>query len=101
MFTEYDLIHPSDLQSYSVLSYAPSSDVITRGWQLLKKFSIEINNNMADSDTHNSLIGKLAPSFTLPNYDGEPFTFIPGEKGIPAAIFVYPAARMFLGFMCF
>jgi hypothetical protein len=49
---------------------------------------------MADSNTHESLIGKLAPSFTLPNYDGEPFTFVPGEKGIPTAIFVYPVARM-------
>lgn len=47
---------------------------------------------MAASNAHQSLIGKLAPSFTLPNYDGEPFTFVPGEKGIPTAIFVYPAA---------
>jgi peroxiredoxin len=46
---------------------------------------------MTDSDT---LIGKPAPSFTLPNYDGELFTFVPGEKGIPTAIFVYPAAGM-------
>src|SRR5258708_38151732 len=68
--------------------------------QLLKQWlSTRINNNMADSDTHESLIGKLAPSFTLKNYDGEDFTFIPGEKPIPTAIFVYPLAGMIFGFL--
>ncbi|KAJ3505460.1 hypothetical protein NLJ89_g7404 [Agrocybe chaxingu] len=39
-----------------------------------------------------SLIGKPAPSITLPNYDGQTFTFTPGETGLPAAIFFYPHA---------
>lgn len=42
--------------------------------------------------TYQSLIGKLAPSISLPSYTGEIYNFIPGEKGIPAAIFFYPTA---------
>jgi len=41
-----------------------------------------------------SLIGKLAPPISLPNYTGETYKFIPGEKGTPAAIFFYPAAGL-------
>ncbi|KAF8908882.1 thioredoxin-like protein [Gymnopilus junonius] len=37
-----------------------------------------------------SLIGKAAPAITLKNYDGESFTFAPGESGLPAALFFYP-----------
>ncbi|RXW22463.1 hypothetical protein EST38_g3387 [Candolleomyces aberdarensis] len=36
------------------------------------------------------LIGKPAPSFTLPNYDGEPFEFKPGASGLPTALLFYP-----------
>lgn len=39
---------------------------------------------------YRSLIGKTAPTITLPNYDGESYTFTPGEKGVPAALFFYP-----------
>lgn len=39
---------------------------------------------------YRSLIGKTAPTITLPNYDGESYTFTPGTKGIPAALFFYP-----------
>ncbi|CAA7261488.1 unnamed protein product [Cyclocybe aegerita] len=42
--------------------------------------------------TFQSLIGKPAPSITLPNYDGQTFTFTPGGTGLPAAIFFYPHA---------
>lgn len=34
------------------------------------------------------LIGKPAPSFTLPNYDGQPFEYKPG--GLPTALLFYP-----------
>ncbi|KAJ6584938.1 peroxiredoxin Q [Mycena capillaripes] len=40
--------------------------------------------------SHRTLIGKPAPSITLPNYDGESLTVNPGEKGLPIAIFFYP-----------
>jgi hypothetical protein len=77
--------------------YAEQSSDVTRG-QLFKRHWFSTPSNMAASDTHESLIGKPAPKFTLPNYDGESFTFVPGEKDIPTAIFVYPAAgRVFLG----
>ena len=36
-----------------------------------------------------SLIGKIAPTFTLKNHDGTDFEFKP-EGGTPAAIFFYP-----------
>ena len=39
---------------------------------------------------YRDLIGKTAPPITLLNYDGESFTFTPGEKGIPTALFFYP-----------
>lgn len=39
---------------------------------------------------YRSLIGKTAPALTLPNYDGESYTFTPGEKEIPAVLFFYP-----------
>ena len=40
--------------------------------------------------SYQDLIGKTAPSIKLLNYDGESFTFTPGEKGIPTALFFYP-----------
>ncbi|KAF9013498.1 thioredoxin-like protein [Cyathus striatus] len=40
--------------------------------------------------SHRSFIGQQAPSFTLPNYDGQNFTFTPGANGIPAVVFFYP-----------
>jgi len=39
---------------------------------------------------YRDLIGKTAPTFKLLNYDGESFTFTPGEKGFPTALFFYP-----------
>jgi len=39
---------------------------------------------------YRDLVGKPAPSIKLLNYDGEPFTFTLGEKGVPAALFFYP-----------
>ncbi|KAJ7780626.1 peroxiredoxin Q [Mycena maculata] len=45
--------------------------------------------------SHRTLIGKQAPSITLPNYDGESFTLTPGEKGVPIALFFYPKAGSF------
>lgn len=36
------------------------------------------------------LVGKPAPSFTLPNYDGESFEFKPGASGLPTALLFYP-----------
>jgi len=41
---------------------------------------------------YRDLIGKAAPPIKLLNYDGESFTFTPGEKGIPTALFFYPAS---------
>jgi peroxiredoxin Q/BCP len=41
---------------------------------------------------YQSLIGKTAPTIILPNYDGELYTFTPGEKGVPAALFFYPGS---------
>lgn len=38
------------------------------------------------------LVGKQAPSVSLTNYDGEPYTFKAGEGNVPAAIFFYPKA---------
>lgn len=43
----------------------------------------------------NSLIGKAAPSLTLPNYNGEPYTINPGKDGVPIALFFYPKAGSF------
>jgi peroxiredoxin len=40
--------------------------------------------------SHQALIGKPAPTFTLPNYNGENFTLKPGEDGLPIALFIYP-----------
>ena len=40
--------------------------------------------------SHQALIGKPAPTFTLLNYDGENFTLRPGEGGLPIALFIYP-----------
>ncbi|KDR82771.1 hypothetical protein GALMADRAFT_238291 [Galerina marginata CBS 339.88] len=40
--------------------------------------------------SYQTLIGKTAPAITLKNYDGESFTFTPGENGLPAALFFYP-----------
>ena len=36
-----------------------------------------------------SLIGRVAPTFTLKNYDGTNYEFKP-ESGTPTAIFFYP-----------
>ncbi|KZO93647.1 peroxiredoxin Q [Calocera viscosa TUFC12733] len=41
------------------------------------------------SATAHELIGKPAPTFTLPNQDGEDYTLKPGE-GKPIALFFYP-----------
>ncbi|KAJ7175822.1 peroxiredoxin Q [Mycena filopes] len=41
---------------------------------------------------HRDLVGKPAPSITLPNFDGESFTLNPAEKGLPIALFFYPKA---------
>jgi len=40
--------------------------------------------------SYQSLIGKTAPAITLKNYDGESYTFTPGESGLPTALFFYP-----------
>ncbi|KDQ62398.1 hypothetical protein JAAARDRAFT_30302 [Jaapia argillacea MUCL 33604] len=37
-----------------------------------------------------SLVDKLAPQLSLPDANGETYTFTPGAKGVPAAIFFYP-----------
>ncbi|PPQ65863.1 hypothetical protein CVT26_000797 [Gymnopilus dilepis] len=42
------------------------------------------------SDQWHSLIGKTAPSITLKNYDGQDYTYTPGESGLPTALFFYP-----------
>ena len=44
--------------------------------------------------SYQDLIGKTAPSIKLLNYDGEPFTFTPGEKDVPTALFFYPESGM-------
>ncbi|RPD62446.1 AhpC-TSA-domain-containing protein [Lentinus tigrinus ALCF2SS1-7] len=36
------------------------------------------------------LIGKPAPSFSLPGADGETYSLTPGAKGVPVALFFYP-----------
>jgi len=45
--------------------------------------------------SHENLIGNPAPSITLLNYDGESFTFTPGEKDVPTALFFYPKSGSF------
>ena len=40
--------------------------------------------------SYRDLIGKPAPPIELLNYDGESFTFTPGEKDVPTALFFYP-----------
>jgi len=40
--------------------------------------------------SYRDLIGKTAPSIKLLNYDGESFTFTPGEKDVPTVLFFYP-----------
>ncbi|THV05290.1 peroxiredoxin Q [Dendrothele bispora CBS 962.96] len=42
-----------------------------------------------------SLIGKPAPSLTLPNYDGESYTVSPGKDSIPLVLFFYPRSGSF------
>ena len=44
--------------------------------------------------SYQDLIGKTAPSIKLLNYDGEPFTFTPGQKDVPTALFFYPESGM-------
>ncbi|KAI0754924.1 thioredoxin-like protein [Daedaleopsis nitida] len=36
------------------------------------------------------LVGKPAPSISLPAADGETYTLTPGAKGVPVALFFYP-----------
>ena len=43
------------------------------------------------------LIGKKAPTFTLPDSSGESFTFTAGESGLPTAILFYPNSGAFEG----
>ncbi|THH31163.1 hypothetical protein EUX98_g3020 [Antrodiella citrinella] len=40
----------------------------------------------------NPLIGKPAPTFSLPNYTGDTYDFNPAEIGIPTALFFYPSS---------
>ncbi|RDB18078.1 hypothetical protein Hypma_000911 [Hypsizygus marmoreus] len=42
-----------------------------------------------------TLIGKQAPSLSLPNYDGGIFTVNPGESGLPVVLFFYPKSGSF------
>ncbi|KAH7913338.1 thioredoxin-like protein [Hygrophoropsis aurantiaca] len=37
-----------------------------------------------------TLVGKPAPSFSIPNYDGETYNLTPGVEGKPIALFFYP-----------
>ncbi|KAH8104509.1 AhpC-TSA-domain-containing protein [Cristinia sonorae] len=39
----------------------------------------------------NPIIGKQAPTFSLPNYDGQTYEFKPGN-GVPTALFFYPSS---------
>ncbi|KAI0061622.1 AhpC-TSA-domain-containing protein [Artomyces pyxidatus] len=41
---------------------------------------------------YTDLIGKTAPTLTLPSSDGSTFTFTPGTQGAPVALFFYPKA---------
>ncbi|OJT11530.1 hypothetical protein TRAPUB_11948 [Trametes pubescens] len=41
------------------------------------------------------LIGQPAPPLSLPGADGETYTFTPGEKGVPVALFFYPKSGSF------
>lgn len=49
-----------------------------------------LSKNPSTTMPYRSLIGKTAPVITLPNYDGKSYTFTPGEKGVPTALFFYP-----------
>jgi len=40
--------------------------------------------------TKHPLVGKKAPTLSLPNFDGETFTFTPESEGRPTALFFYP-----------
>jgi len=40
----------------------------------------------------NPLIGKPAPSFSLPNHTGETYDFRPADGGVPTALFFYPSS---------
>ncbi|KAH6912634.1 thioredoxin-like protein [Coprinopsis sp. MPI-PUGE-AT-0042] len=42
--------------------------------------------------SHADLIGQQAPSFSLPNQDGENFEFKPAEAAKPTALLFYPAS---------
>ncbi|KXN88244.1 Peroxiredoxin Q, chloroplastic [Leucoagaricus sp. SymC.cos] len=44
---------------------------------------------------YRSLIGKLAPSFKLKNYDGKEYDANAGESGLPLVIFFYPESGSF------
>ncbi|KAH9841520.1 peroxiredoxin Q [Rhodofomes roseus] len=41
------------------------------------------------------LIGKPAPTLTLPNHNGETYTITPGANGVPIALFFYPESGSF------
>ncbi|KAF6757346.1 thioredoxin-like protein [Ephemerocybe angulata] len=40
--------------------------------------------------TIQDLVGKTAPSFSLPNHDGTTYEFKAGESGLPTALLFYP-----------
>jgi len=39
-----------------------------------------------------ALVGKQAPSFSIPDHTGELYTFKPGSNGEPTALFFYPSS---------
>lgn len=41
------------------------------------------------------LVGKDAPSLSLPGADGETYALTPGAKGVPVALFFYPKSGMY------
>ena len=43
-----------------------------------------------------ALVGKPAPTISLPKADGETYTLNPEEKGVPIALFFYPKSGMFM-----
>ncbi|OBZ68894.1 hypothetical protein A0H81_11392 [Grifola frondosa] len=45
--------------------------------------------------THHPLTGQPAPALSLPDAAGETFTFTPGAKGVPVALFFYPKSGSF------
>lgn len=37
-----------------------------------------------------SLINQPAPSFSIPDSNGQTYNFVPGSDGVPIALFFYP-----------